>query len=135
MLDIRKALWPGSTKDRRERCERSRSVIAVLPRQEQLEDAQRIWKFTAWCGKMFRFLLFPATPSQWIRLSGEQSRSSRTRTYARVKGCLKFCHKGECPFSHLEPFVNCPRVRTRAVGEITVQAGSVNGMDKPERGI
>ncbi|KAL1470211.1 hypothetical protein MTO96_040575 [Rhipicephalus appendiculatus] len=47
-------------------------------------------------------------------------------TYARLGGSLHFWHRDECPFSHLEPHVSCPKVRLNTDEETTPQANVVN---------
>ncbi|KAL1446122.1 hypothetical protein MTO96_044674 [Rhipicephalus appendiculatus] len=47
-------------------------------------------------------------------------------TYAKLGGCLNFWHRDQCPFSHMEPHVSCPKVRLNTGEETTPQTNVVN---------
>ncbi|XP_049267135.1 uncharacterized protein LOC125756413 [Rhipicephalus sanguineus] len=77
-------------------------------------------------GKKIPVLVVPDEAQSVDLLVGRTFTELPYVTYARLGSSLHFWHRDECPFSHLEPLVSCPKVRVKTAEETPLQANVVN---------
>uniref|UniRef100_A0A6G5ABX7 Putative e3 ubiquitin ligase n=1 Tax=Rhipicephalus microplus TaxID=6941 RepID=A0A6G5ABX7_RHIMP len=77
-------------------------------------------------GKNIQVLVVPDEAQSVDLLVGRTFTELPYVTYARLGGSLQFWHRDECPFSHLEPFVSCPKLRLKTAEETPLQANVIN---------
>ncbi|XP_075741387.1 uncharacterized protein LOC142790432 [Rhipicephalus microplus] len=77
-------------------------------------------------GKNIQILVVPDEVQSVDLLVGRTFTELPYVTYAKLGDSLQFWHRDECPFSHLEPFVSCPKLRLKTAEETPLQANVIN---------